>query len=286
MERRASATLAVLAVLILLGLVALAAHPAASGSGSALTAPPWLGVAADTILQAALMVLLVAAIAATVINVWAVLPLPKGTRRPRPLSASLAAYLYFGAALAILLLRAHLQPLNRLGPATAGRFLGTRQLVPPSAASGVTWIAALAALAVIVLAALLLLRWWRSLAGPPAAAPTPAGDDALAGDRLAAAIVDSIDALRAEPDPRRAVIAAYARLETELETIGRPRRLPEAPLEYMVRILAELRVDAGALRRLVDLFEWARFSDHLVDRRMKEEAIEALVGVRRGLQRA
>src|SRR5207237_263983 len=54
---------------------------------------------------------------------------------------------------------------------------------------------------------------------------------------LVSAIGESIDALRAEPDPRRAVIAAYARLEAELEAIGRPRRPAEAPLEYMARIL-------------------------------------------------
>ena len=58
----------------------------------------------------------------------------------------------------------------------------------------------------------------------------------------AAAVDESLDDLRAEPDPRRAVIAAYARLERVLAAHGLPRKPAEAPLEYLGRMLAELSV--------------------------------------------
>ncbi|HYM50407.1 MAG TPA: DUF4129 domain-containing protein, partial [Candidatus Limnocylindrales bacterium] len=110
-------------------------------------------------------------------------------------------------------------------------------------------------------------------------------------DLILAAIGESLDALRAEADPRRAVIGAYARLEGELRAIGRPRLPSEAPLEYLARILASFTASAPSLHRLTDLFEWAKFSDHPVDRAMKEEAIRALEDVRAevealGLRRA
>src|SRR5438874_5972748 len=301
MQRRAFSAPAVLAVPILLGLVALATRPLASSSVPALTPPEWVGVAADTMLQTLVMVLLVAAVAATVINVWAVLPLPRGSPRPRPLIASLAVYLYFAVAIAILVLRVRLRPLPPRSSTTSG-LPGLAQATNHPVTSGITWIAVLAALVILTLAALLLLRWLHSLAGPSAAVPS-LSRDAFARDRLVSAIGESIDALRAEPDPRRAVIAAYARPEAELEAIGCPRRPAEAPLEYMARILGGTEAPslqhphpalpprggglthAGALRRLIDLFEWGRFSQHPVGPGMKEEAIEALVQVRAGLGR-
>ena len=97
---------------------------------------------------------------------------------------------------------------------------------------------------------------------------------------LAAAVDESLDDLRAEPDPRRAVIAAYARLERVLAAYRLPRRPAEAPFEYLGRMLAELSVTPEAARRLTDLFERAKFSQHAVGADMKEEAISALETVR------
>src|SRR5438445_12290690 len=111
MQRRASAPLAVLAAPVLLGLVAIASRPLAATSSAGLQPPEWIGVAADTMLQTLLIVLMVAAVAATVINVWAILPLPSGTPRPRPLRVALASYLYLAAAVAILVLRVRVRPL-------------------------------------------------------------------------------------------------------------------------------------------------------------------------------
>jgi Domain of unknown function (DUF4129) len=106
-----------------------------------------------------------------------------------------------------------------------------------------------------------------------------------AADALSAALDESVDDLRAERDPRRAVIAAYARMERVMARHGFPRLRSEAPLEYLARVLRELRVRSGAVLALTELFERAKFSRHTIDTEMKEEAIGALVAVRDDLRR-
>ena len=91
---------------------------------------------------------------------------------------------------------------------------------------------------------------------------------------------DTLADLYAETDPRRAIIAAYASVERLFESYGLPRAPAEAPVEYLDRVLPELRASGSALRRLTALFEWAKFSVHDVDRPMRDDAIEALVEVR------
>lgn len=107
-----------------------------------------------------------------------------------------------------------------------------------------------------------------------------ARDDETLAAQLAVALEDTLDDLRAETDPRRAVIAAYARLERVLAAHGKPRSASETPTEYLARILGDLEVDRRAVRRLTDLFTRAKFSQHEVDTGMKEEAIDALAHVR------
>lgn len=93
-------------------------------------------------------------------------------------------------------------------------------------------------------------------------------------------IEDTLDDLRAESDPRRAVIACYARLERALGAAGFPRRRAETQVEHLTRILGELDIGTASVRRLNDLFLRAKFSQHDVDTGMKDEAIAALVEVR------
>lgn len=101
---------------------------------------------------------------------------------------------------------------------------------------------------------------------------------------LAAAVEETLEDLRRESDPRRAVIAAYAQLERTLARHRLPRVASEAPFEYLARILRELRVRASAVLALTELFERARFSLHTIDEAMKHEAIEALAAVRDDLR--
>jgi len=102
----------------------------------------------------------------------------------------------------------------------------------------------------------------------------------VAAEHVAESLGDDFDDLRAEPDPRRAVIAAYARLESALASSGLPRRPAETPQEYVVRILEALEVRRSPVRELTDLYERAKFSQHTVDERMRERAIAALVRIR------
>lgn len=102
---------------------------------------------------------------------------------------------------------------------------------------------------------------------------------------VSAALDESLDDLRSEPDLRKAIIAAYARMEHALARAGLPRRPAEAPTEYVERALAELETSAAAARRLTDLFEWAKFSHHAPAEQMRDEAIDALVAVRDELRR-
>lgn len=101
-----------------------------------------------------------------------------------------------------------------------------------------------------------------------------------APEALAAALDESLDDLRADPDLRRAIIAAYSRMERTLAAAGIPRHPAEAPLEYLERALLSLHTSAAAVRKLTDLFEWARFSHHEPEPSMRDDAVDALVAVR------
>jgi hypothetical protein len=102
----------------------------------------------------------------------------------------------------------------------------------------------------------------------------------IASEALAAALDESLDDLRADPDLRRAIIAAYARMEAALGAAGIGRHPAEAPFEYLERALLSLDTSAEAVRRLTDLFEWARFSHHDPEPSMRDDAVDALVAVR------
>jgi hypothetical protein len=97
--------------------------------------------------------------------------------------------------------------------------------------------------------------------------------------RLQEALEEGLEELEAEPDPRRAVVAAYARMERSLAGVGLPRRSSEGALEYLQRLLEMVRLENPAAAELTDLFQLAKFSDHPIDQGMKRKAIEALVAV-------
>jgi hypothetical protein len=101
---------------------------------------------------------------------------------------------------------------------------------------------------------------------------------------FASSIGDAIDDLESEPDARRAVIAAYARMENVLARNGLKRRPSETPVEYLRRILLGLTSRGDSVSRLTSLFEQAKFSRHPIDSGMKQEAIGALREIRDDLQ--
>ena len=104
-------------------------------------------------------------------------------------------------------------------------------------------------------------------------------------ETLSDELARTLDDIRAEPDPRRAIILAYARMEATLTSGGVARHEAEAPLEYVSRVLLELEVPADPVHRLTDLFEQAKFSDHPIDQAMKDDAVAALDEIRTELGR-
>jgi hypothetical protein len=113
-------------------------------------------------------------------------------------------------------------------------------------------------------------------------------DDALTPEQLKElgdALDEAIDDLRRDPDPRRAVIAAYARMEQALTLYGFPRRQSEAPYEYLHRVARDLDAE-GPVAALTELFEIAKFSEHFVDETMRGRALDALTAVRQEVRAA
>jgi len=104
--------------------------------------------------------------------------------------------------------------------------------------------------------------------------------------RLRQAVDDGLDALQRESDPRRAVILAYLAMERALAMQGLARMAPEAPVEYMLRILADLPDCQDPVHLLTALFEEAKFSNHSIDSSDREAAVQALVAVRAALGQA
>ena len=153
-----------------------------------------------------------------------------------------------------------------LGPG-AGR--GERTRYQPQFA---TW----PVLVVLVLLAVVVAAWYRA---DRLRRERLSGDPELLVPALADVLEETLDDLRAETDPRRAVIAAYARMERALGAYGLPRAPAEAPDEYLQRIFSDLEVSRRATSRLTALFAWAKFSSHDVAPEMKQEAIEALEAV-------
>lgn len=99
-------------------------------------------------------------------------------------------------------------------------------------------------------------------------------------DELSDEIGLALDDLRSETDIRRAVIAAYARMEKVLARSGLRRKVSETALEFLRRVLGDLRVSAPAAQELTQLFEEAKFSAHDLDESARTRAITALETIR------
>ena len=155
-----------------------------------------------------------------------------------------------------------------LDPATSGIVGATPQSTGPL----VVAVVIVVALAVIALAAAIA---WRGMDGP-------SSESAASGPTTVAAPVVEIglEALRADADPRRAVIAAYAAMEGTMARAGLGRDAPEAPIEYLRRVFGRWPRSAGEVARLSDLFQLAKFSRHDVDESMRDAAIDALERLR------
>jgi Domain of unknown function (DUF4129) len=84
-------------------------------------------------------------------------------------------------------------------------------------------------------------------------------------------------------DPRAAVIAAYARMEQVLAARELARRTPEAPREYLARVLRAHGMPDRPLTTLTALFEEARFSLHPISQSAPRRALGELENARLAL---
>jgi hypothetical protein len=112
------------------------------------------------------------------------------------------------------------------------------------------------------------------------------GGDEEARERARGALADTIRAMLADPDPNTAIRGAYARLLEGLDERGRGRLQHEGPMEHLHRVLSTLRVRPAPLRELIELFELARFSPHMLGPSHRDRALLALRAVAADLEAA
>jgi hypothetical protein len=103
--------------------------------------------------------------------------------------------------------------------------------------------------------------------------------------RLAAAVEDSLEDLRREPDARTAIIKIYRNFERVLATAALPRRPWQTPVEFMRAVLGKAPLPPDPVRSLTGLFELARFSQHPVGAAERESAWRSLIEIRTALDR-
>ncbi len=136
------------------------------------------------------------------------------------------------------------------------------------------------ALVLVLIAAVGIALWRRRSRDEP----FPDGDEAASA--VTAVVEESLDALRRETDVRKAVIACYARMERAFSGVGLERARSEVPYAYLARVLGSLRVPDEAAEQLTRLFEEAKFSQHVVDETMRNDAINCLLALRASLRPA
>ena len=201
---------------------------------------------------------------------------------------SLLGFLVFVAAFTGLVYWGHRQGFVIGGGSGAGEVVPGRPGAAPGIDAGdadayraeIAWIPVILVVALSLAAVLAYVvagrrRPDRRLPGEPAPA-----------EELADVLDETLDDLRAEPDPRRAVVAAFARLERAFGAVGVPRARAETAEEYVARALQQLDVPEGPSQRLTTLYERARFSQHRIDEDMREQALVALTEVRDELRLA
>jgi hypothetical protein len=245
------------------------------------------------LIDSLLLLLFLAMVAAGMLALWSLWPDRHLLRQRRRRAGSFGLILPMAAVVALWLLR------DVLGLGGRQEDPPTSTLAPPSTLEVPTspdtpgmvpLVVAGVALAVMVGIAVAQLVAERRRRGPPR---SPA-------ERLVELLDDTLEDLEREPDPRRAVIAAWARMERGLAAAGLPRHPAEAPFEYAARVLASALAPThrgtpsgfpGPLRsasvyRLTGLFERAKFSRHPVGQADRDQAIDALRTVRRELAEA
>ncbi len=116
-------------------------------------------------------------------------------------------------------------------------------------------------------------EWWEGPVAQPRAA-----------ERLIEAIEDSLDALRREPDARRAIVMCYRYFERAVAGAGLSRAPWETPTEFMRKALGRFLLPPDAVRTLTELFQVSRFSHHQVGPGERDLAVGSLAEIKTALE--
>jgi len=147
--------------------------------------------------------------------------------------------------------------------------------------------------ATIVLFALLMIATLAGMRRAGTTIPVPAAEDTwpvapeASADLVRAAELGLAEIGDRSRDPREAIIACYAAMERELEkSPGATPRVSDTPSEVLARAVEHRALQARSASELVELFEEARFSPHVMNEGHRADAVRALRVVQRELQGA
>lgn len=100
---------------------------------------------------------------------------------------------------------------------------------------------------------------------------------------LAEAVDGALDDLT-HGNPRNSIVAAWLRLEHAAETRWFVRNPADTPSEFAERVLTSYDLDAEVVGQLAALYREARFSDHPITDRQRDEARACLTTLLAGLR--
>jgi hypothetical protein len=100
-------------------------------------------------------------------------------------------------------------------------------------------------------------------------------------EQLQAAVDEGLSDLDVgDTDPRRAVIACWARLEAAAAAAGTRRDPGDTSTDLVERMLTEHEITVSVLAGFAAVYREARFATHVIDVQMREQARAALIQVR------
>ncbi len=277
MDKRAAASAA--ALVGLLALVAASARTRLFHEGE----PPISSATARLLVDFGAYLFITALLVAAALMVWALWPRERDpgpeVKRRGPLEAVMQSVALIAALLFLVGAAMARRQIALKGPGRGGAVGAVAPPISPLTSSaspvppGFDGLAAALVFITLAVAGLVIGRRWLRRR-------TAAAERRALERRLSEVVEDTLDDLRTDGDTRRAVVRAYARMESVLALHGLGRRAPEAPLEFMQRALRRLEISAGSIQRLTALFEEARFSTHPISPAMRAEAIDALAAIR------
>lgn len=148
---------------------------------------------------------------------------------------------------------------------------------PPAILGTVLSVSAVLFVILIAVVVVIMHRRRGTAIAAPDSAQTSGPTDSDADSLVRAAEMALAEVGDTSREPRRAIIACYASMESELELVPAtaPRDFDTAS-EVLARAMQHRALRVGPATRLVELFEEARFSPHLMGEGHRDQAVAAL----------